>query len=133
MRSPTGSGTSQYCLSATVERLPSPGKMSKSGMSIDPVATDAEIGTMVAQLGLGRRLSGPPHGARASQIRQGLSTGLLEWRRRGDETSILPNRSAISRPRRSHSHERSLAAGTPLRECRHEVNRATGAGRCRER
>jgi hypothetical protein len=60
--------------------------MTKSGMSIDPAATDAEIGTVVAQLGLGRHLSGPPHGARTSHIRQGLSTGLLERRRWGDQT-----------------------------------------------
>jgi len=37
--------------------------------------------------------------------------------------SILPNRWAISRSRRSRSHGRSLAAGA--RETEHEVNRAT--------
>jgi hypothetical protein len=76
---------------------------------------------VVAQLGLGRHLSGPPHGARTSHIRQDLSTGLLERRRRGDQT--LHFAESLGGARRSSSHERSLATGA--RESEHEVNRAT--------
>ena len=94
--------------------------MSKT--AFDLAATEAEMGTVVAQLGLGRHLSGPPHGARTSHIRQGLSTGLLERRPRGDQTLNFAESFGDSRPPRSSSHERSLATGA--RESEHEVNRA---------
>jgi hypothetical protein len=60
--------------------------MSKSSMSIGPAATDAEIATAAAQLGLGRSLSAPRPGTEISRIRQGLSAGLFERRPGGDRT-----------------------------------------------
>jgi hypothetical protein len=45
IRGATGSGTSQYHLSAGAARLPLRRKMSKNSMSIGPAATDAEIAT----------------------------------------------------------------------------------------
>jgi hypothetical protein len=108
----------RWCRETAITR-----KNEQNGVSIDLAATEAEIGTVVAQLGLGRHRSGPPHGARTSHIRQGLSTGLLERRRRGDQTLNFAESLGDSRPRRSSSHERSLATGA--RESEHEVNRAT--------
>jgi hypothetical protein len=94
-------------------------------MSIDSAATDAEIGAVVGNwvwagtsrghrtsLGQATFVSAFPLAARtASTGRSNAQFCRIVW--------------AVLRPRRSPSHERSLAAGTPLRESGREVNRAT--------
>ena len=56
---------------------------------------------------MGRHLSGPPHGARTSHVRQGLFTGCSNGVDGEIKHSILPNRRAI--------HERAEAAVANVR------------------
>jgi hypothetical protein len=95
--------------------------MSKSGMSIDSAATNAEIGAVVGNW----VWAGTSRGHRTSLGQATFVSGRSNGVDGEIKRPILPNRWAISRPRRSRSHERSLAAGTPLRESWREVNRAT--------
>ena len=92
----------RWCRETAITR-----KNEQNGISIDLAATEAEIGTVVAQLGLGRHLSGPPHGARTSHVRQGLFTGCSNGVDGEIKHSILPNRRAI--------HERAEAAVANVR------------------